>query len=76
MIKNNLPAAGSEGQADPEHKVRLIDTSGKQLGIMTLSQAEKIAISQQLRLLCIASSAKPPIYRLLRKKAPEKRWSM
>jgi translation initiation factor IF-3 len=80
MIKDDLPSAGSGGQADPEQQVRLVDLLGKQLGVMSLSQAEAIAMSQQLRLRCIASSAKPPIYRLFRGrgkvKAPEKRWSL
>ena len=80
MIKDDSPLAGSSSKADPEQQVRLIDLSGKQLGVMPLSHAKAIAVSQQVRLLCIASSAKPPVYRLYRGggkgKAPEKRWSM
>jgi Translation initiation factor IF-3, N-terminal domain len=80
MIKDDLPLAGSGAQADPEQQVRLIDLLGKQLGVMTLSQAEAIAMGRQLKLRCIASSAKPPVYRLFRGrgKGPtlEKRWNM
>jgi translation initiation factor IF-3 len=80
MIKDDLPLAGSAGQADPEQQVRLVDLLGKQLGVMTLSQAEAIAMNRQLRLRCITSLTKPPVYRLFRGrgkvKAPEKRWSM
>ena len=80
MIKDDSPLAGSGGETDPEQQVRLVDLSGKQLGIMTYSQASAIAASQQVRLICIAPSAKPPIYRLYRgdekKKASEKRWSV
>ncbi|HXR04997.1 MAG TPA: hypothetical protein VN836_09865 [Verrucomicrobiae bacterium] len=79
MIKDDSPLAGSGEEADPEQQVRLIDLSGKQLGIVTFSQARAIAVSQQVRLLCIAPSANPPIYRLYRgdeKKPSERRWSM
>ena len=65
MIRGNLPLAGSGDPADPQKFVRLIDVDGNQLGIMTLAEAKKIARSQQLELIDIASTITPPIYRLL-----------
>jgi translation initiation factor IF-3 len=71
MIKIDSPIAGSGEQPDPDQQVRLIDLSGKQLGIMAYSQASALAVSQQVRLVCIAPAAKPPICRLLPRRREE-----
>jgi translation initiation factor IF-3 len=69
MIRGNLPLVGSGDPADPQKRVRLIDVEGMQLGIMTLAEAERIAQSRQLELVGIASTATPPIYRLLNRRS-------
>ena len=71
MIKNVSPIAGSGGQPDPNQQVRLIDLSGKQLGIMAYSQASALAVNQQVRMVCIAPEFKPPLYRLLPRRREE-----
>jgi translation initiation factor IF-3 len=69
MIRDNLTLAGSGDPSDPQKRVRLIDGTGKQLGIMTLAEAKKIAQSQQSELVGIASTVTPPIYRLLKRRS-------
>jgi translation initiation factor IF-3 len=65
MIRDDSPSAESGNTADPQQRVRLIDGKGNQLGIMTLSAAEAIAVSQGAKLVKIAPTATPPIFRLM-----------
>jgi translation initiation factor IF-3 len=82
MIRDDSPPAGSGDLADPQQRVRLIDGKGKQLGIMTLSAAEAFAVSQGAKLVKIASTVTPPIFRLMDDETYQKlikkrqRWSM
>jgi len=45
--------------------VRLVDTEGKQLGIMLLSDALKIARERGLDLIEVAANVKPPVCKIL-----------
>jgi translation initiation factor IF-3 len=49
----------------PQH-IRLIDIDGKQRGIMTLSEAMKIADDERAELVRITQTISPPIYRLIK----------
>jgi len=46
-------------------KVRLIDTDGKQLGIVTIEEALRIAASKNLDLVEVAPLADPPVCKIL-----------
>jgi translation initiation factor IF-3 len=46
-------------------EVRVIDSDGKQAGIMPLKEAMKIAEEQGLDLVEVASNAKPPVCRVM-----------
>lgn len=48
-----------------EKEVRLISSDGEQLGIMSSSDALKIAQEQELDLVLIAPQAKPPVCRIM-----------
>ena len=48
-----------------EREVRVVDEQGGQLGIMSTQQALKLAEEQQLDLVNIAPSAKPPVCKLM-----------
>jgi len=65
MIRDDSPPAGSSDLADPQQRVRLLDGKGKQLGIMTLAEARTVAQNQRAKLVKIAPSVTPPIYRLV-----------
>ncbi len=45
-------------------EIRLIDEAGKQLGIVSLAEAKKIAQDHNLDLVLITAKVKPPIYKL------------
>ncbi len=45
--------------------VRVIDSNGEQLGIMSLEEALKIARSKNLDLVNVAPQAKPPVCRIM-----------
>ena len=60
---------------DLKQRIRLIDSSGKQLGIMTLSEATKIADNTGTKLFKLTQTFSPPIYRLL-KKVAKPRWTI
>ena len=45
-------------------EIRLIDEAGKQLGIVPLAEAKKIAQDHNLDLVLITAKVKPPIYKL------------
>jgi translation initiation factor IF-3 len=64
MIKDDSPLAGDSDLVD---SIRLIDSDGKYLGIMTLPKAKAIAESKEAKLMKIAASANPPIYKLIEK---------
>jgi len=65
MIRDDSQPAGVSALDDLEQRVRVIDTKGKHLGTMTLSEAMKIAKGERAKLVKIAASAVPPIYRLV-----------
>lgn len=46
-------------------EVRLVDESGKQLGIVPLSEALKLAKEKNLDLVNVAPQAKPPVCRIM-----------
>ena len=48
-----------------DKEVRLIDTDGSQLGIMSARDAYKIALEKNLDLVKIAPQAKPPVCRII-----------
>jgi len=45
--------------------VRLVDVDGKQLGIMPVSEALKIAVEKSLDLVEVAPNVKPPVCKIL-----------
>jgi translation initiation factor IF-3 len=59
---NSLPS-GSGG--DLKQQVRLIDGANRSLGIMTLSEATKIADDSRAELVKVTQTASPLIYRLV-----------
>ena len=48
-----------------DKEVRLIDSDGSQLGIMTTKEAQKIAYDKNLDLVKIAPQAKPPVCKIM-----------
>ncbi len=56
---------GCKDLVDTLKTVRLIGKTGKQLGIMTLAEAIRIAHTELAEIVSIAAGAKPPIYRLI-----------
>jgi translation initiation factor IF-3 len=46
-------------------KIRVIDTDGAQLGIMTPSEAQRIAEEKELDLVLVSESADPPVCRII-----------
>ncbi len=46
-------------------QIRVIDETGKQLGVMTPSEAMRLARERELDLVEVASNAKPPVCRLI-----------
>jgi len=76
MIRNDSPPAGNGDLADPQQRVLLIDETGKSLGIMTLAEAMMEAKSQGAKLVKIASSDTPPIYRLIETGKYKKRFAI
>jgi translation initiation factor IF-3 len=46
-------------------EVRVIDSNGQQLGIMSLKEALRIAQERQLDLVKVASDAKPPVCKIM-----------
>ncbi|MBM4129120.1 MAG: translation initiation factor IF-3, partial [Nitrospira sp.] len=46
-------------------EVRLVDVDGKQLGIMPVSEALKIAVEKSLDLVEVAPNVKPPVCKIL-----------
>jgi len=47
------------------NEIRLIDTNGKQLGIMEINKAREIADSRGLDLVEVSPDAKPPVCKIL-----------
>ena len=48
-----------------DREVRLIDTDGAQLGIMTSRDAQRIADEKRLDLVKISPTAKPPVCKIM-----------
>ena len=48
-----------------EREVRLIDSNGDQLGIMSAREAQKLAYDRQLDLVKVAPNARPPVCRIM-----------
>ncbi len=48
-----------------EKELRVIDSDGSQLGIMSSSQAMKLAIEKNLDLVMISPNAKPPVCKIM-----------
>ncbi len=46
-------------------EVRLLDSEGKQIGVMSIDEARKLSDEQELDLVEIAPMAKPPVARLI-----------
>lgn len=69
MIRDDSSSAGNGktpgSQPDPQQSVRLMDVTGKYVGIITLSEAETFAARRGAKLVTIGPTAKPPIYRLV-----------
>ena len=64
MIRDDsLPEGGDLD--DLEQNVRVISAKEQHLGTMTLSEAMKIARRERAKLVKIAPTAIPPIYRLV-----------
>ena len=56
---------GCKDLVDTLKNVRVIGKTGKQLGIMTIAEAIKIADDERAEMVNIAPNAKPPMYRLI-----------
>lgn len=63
IISSNKDIQINEEIRDKE--VRLIDTNGEQLGIMSSKQALEIAMERELDLVKIAPQAKPPVCKIM-----------
>jgi hypothetical protein len=50
---------------DDHEQVRVIDKDGRQLGIMILSEAMKVADSERAELVKITQTVSPPVYRMV-----------
>ncbi|MGB4312193.1 MAG: translation initiation factor IF-3 [Natronincolaceae bacterium] len=48
-----------------DREIRVIDTNGDQLGIMSAKEAQKIANSKNLDLVKVAPQAKPPVCKIM-----------
>ncbi|HZX21426.1 MAG TPA: translation initiation factor IF-3 [Clostridia bacterium] len=48
-----------------DKEIRVIDTNGDQLGIMSAKEAQKIANSKNLDLVKVAPQAKPPVCKIM-----------
>ena len=48
-----------------DKELRIIDSDGTQLGIMSLEEAMNLAIEKKLDLVNIAPTAKPPVCKIL-----------
>ncbi len=48
-----------------EREVRVIDTDGTQLGVMSSREALELAVEKKLDLVNVAPSAKPPVCRIM-----------
>lgn len=46
-------------------EVRLLDSEGKQIGVMSIDEARKLSDEQELDLVEVAPMAKPPVARLI-----------
>ncbi len=62
--QNKLPFYRKNNQIRAQ-EVRLIDNEDKQIGIMSLSDAFKLAQEKELDLVEIAPSAKPPVVKII-----------
>lgn len=60
--RNNLPQI-NELIRFP--KIRVIDTDGEQLGILTPQEAQRIAIEKELDLVLVSDKADPPVCRIM-----------
>ena len=59
-------AAGLDsGGEEPDKHVRVIGRDGRQLGIMMLSEAMKIADTERAELVNVTQTASAPVYRMV-----------
>ena len=58
-------AVGLDSDSEPDKHVRVIGRNGRQLGIMMLSEAKKIADTEGERLVKISQTISPPLYRMV-----------
>ena len=68
MSRDGSLPPGCSDLSDMPKLIRLIGVDGTQRGIMTLSDAVKIAEDERLELVRIAQSASPQVYRLLERR--------
>lgn len=61
-IRKNGPQMNEEVR---DREVRLIDTDGAMLGVMSSEDAQKIAITKNLDLVKIVPNAEPPVCRIM-----------
>jgi len=60
-------AAGLDSGGDePDKHVRVIGRDGRQLGIMMLSEAMKIADTERAELVKVTQTASAPVYRMVK----------
>ena len=52
-------------EAIREKEIRVVDSDGSQLGILSSSEALAIAVEKNLDLVCIAPQAKPPVCKIM-----------
>lgn len=53
------------GGEEPDKRVRVIGRDSRQLGIMMLSEALKIADTERAKLVKITQTISPPVYRIV-----------
>jgi len=72
MSRDGSPPPGCSDLSDLQQHIRLIGVDGKQRGIMTLSEAMKIADAERAELVRITQTTSPLIYRLIKRSKHQK----
>jgi len=72
MSRDGSLPPGCSDLADTLQRVRVMDRTGRQVGIMLLSEAMKIADHEHVELVKITKTAIPPVYRMIESEAYQK----
>jgi translation initiation factor IF-3 len=72
MRRDSLLPPSCKDIVDALRNVRVVDKTGRQLGIMTLNEAWSMAERELAELLLISPSASPPVYRITNRRITQK----